>query len=116
MMHKLATCLLLAGAALMNPAARAADLDRGKAVFDHWCAGCHAGVNRQGGQPAGTLVLQQRYQDKLPADLEKRVDLQPAYIKAVVRNGVNIMPRTRKTEISDEELELLVAYLTRANK
>jgi len=30
-----------------------------------------------------------------------------------VRSGVYIMPRFRKTEVSDAELDAIVAYLTR---
>jgi hypothetical protein len=32
-----------------------------------------------------------------------------------VRQGVSFMPQFRKTEISDEELTALAAYLTRNN-
>lgn len=108
--------LLLTAALMFGAQAQAADLDNGHALFQRWCAGCHAGTNRQGGLPAGTYTLQQRYQGRLPADLEKRTDLQPAYIKTLVRSGINIMPRTRKTEITDAELDDLVAYLTQNNR
>lgn len=103
-------------AVVVTHIATAADIERGKAVFDRWCAGCHAGTNRQGGLPAGSYVLQQRYQGKLPANLDQRTDLQAVYIQSVVRNGVNIMPRSRKTEISDADMENLIAYLNRTNR
>jgi (+)-pinoresinol hydroxylase len=96
--------------------ARAADPERGKAVFDRWCAGCHAGTSRFGGLSAGSYVLQHRYQGTKPPDLEQRTDLLADYIKLTVRRGANVMPRTRKTEISDQDLDNLVAYLTRINR
>jgi hypothetical protein len=37
-------------------------------------------------------------------------------IKTVVRGGLYGMPITRKTEVSDAELEDVVAYLTRNRK
>jgi (+)-pinoresinol hydroxylase len=117
-MSRLAIALTLSGVVCLglDLQAHAADPERGKAVFDRWCAGCHAGVSRFGGPSAGSYVLQQRYQGAKPADLEQRTDLQPNYIKSTVRHGINVMPRTRKTEISDQDLDNLVAYLTRANR
>jgi hypothetical protein len=47
----------------------------------------------------------------LPAVLEQRTDLVPDYIRAVVRGGLFGMPITRKTEISDADLEDIIAYL-----
>ena len=62
--------------------------------------------------PAGTFRLQQRYKDAKPAMLERRVDLTPALIRAVVRQGLPIMPPVRKTEVTDAELDAVIAYLT----
>lgn len=36
-------------------------------------------------------------------------------IRSVVRNGQGIMPPTRKSEITDQELDKLAAWLTRKN-
>lgn len=82
----------------------------GQATYERWCSGCH------GADPtlAGTHALQQRYQGSVPAVLEDRTDLAPDTIKLIVRNGMNLMPRTRKTEISDAELDAVAAYLTRS--
>jgi len=44
--------------------------------------------------------------------LTERRDLTPAVIKTAVRTGVYVMPRFRKTEVTDAELEAIVAYLT----
>jgi mono/diheme cytochrome c family protein len=110
----LGICLMVLAAPLAG-AADAATMATGKQLFDRWCYGCHGGKNRQGGLTAGSYVLNERYKGSLPADLEERVDLQPSYLKQTVRRGVNVMPATRKTEISDRELDILVAYLMRAN-
>jgi mono/diheme cytochrome c family protein len=93
----------------------------GKAVFDKWCAPCHGAVAPKNvmfgtGALAGTSALAVKYKGKLPAVLEQRTDLTPALIKSVVRHGLYGMPITRKTEISDAELEDVVAYLTRNRK
>lgn len=99
------------------------DVQRGHAVFDRWCADCHNrnpaleknGDSLVGRVFAGTYTLEQRYKGAEPAALEERTDLSPILIKTMVRNGLNMMPRSRKTEISDAELDALVAYLTQHN-
>jgi len=93
----------------------------GKAVFDQWCAPCHGAVAPRNvmfgsGNLAGTSALAVKYKGKLPAVLEQRTDLTPALIKTVVRRGLYGMPITRKTEVSDAELEDVVGYLTRNRK
>jgi hypothetical protein len=65
---------------------------------------------------SGTYSLEQRYHGAEPAALAQRTDLKAAYIRLTVRQGRNIMPRTRKTEVSDADLDAIVAYLTRNNK
>jgi mono/diheme cytochrome c family protein len=84
-------------------------VERGEGVFEYWCATCHG---RGPGMP-GTIALQTKYDGEPPAALADRTDLTPGAIRFFVRNGVSIMPFFRQTEISDESLELLVAYLTR---
>lgn len=80
---------------------------RGKAVFDHWCAPCHA----PGPGHPGTQSLEFRYRGEVPAELEQRENLTPEYVKAIVRQGILMMAPFRKTEITDAELEDLAAYL-----
>jgi (+)-pinoresinol hydroxylase len=88
-------------------------LAQGKAVFAQWCAGCHGPLPGMGRfPPAGTYRLQQRYKDAKPAMLEDRIDLTPALIRAVVRQGLPIMPPVRKTEVTDADLNAVIAYLT----
>jgi mono/diheme cytochrome c family protein len=81
--------------------------DRGKQVFDHWCAPCHGAGP---GKP-GTAALDALYKGQKPALLEERTDLVPELTKQFVRTGVSVMPFFRKTEISDADLEALAAYL-----
>ena len=77
--------------------------------YERSCMVCH------GSGPArpGTRSLATKYQNKLPAELAERTDLQPQYIKTVVRQGIAVMPPLRKTELSDADLDAIVAYLTR---
>ena len=80
---------------------------RGNAVFQHWCAPCHAAGPRH----PGTSALAVLYKGAKPAPLEERTDLDPGITRAFVRTGVSIMPPFRKTEISDADLDALAAYL-----
>jgi mono/diheme cytochrome c family protein len=111
-----------AGVALAHDSARVTE---GQQVFVRWCQGCHARGTPVQGDPdagpvgriwAGTYTLEQRYKGAVPAALEERTNLTPELIRALVRNGLNVMPRTRKTEISDDKLDALIAYLTRNNR
>ncbi len=85
------------------------DLERGKAVYEHWCAPCHA----PGPGHPGTQSLQLKYDGSLPAVLLERTDLPPETIKTFVRQGILSMAPFRKTEITDAELDDLAAYITR---
>jgi (+)-pinoresinol hydroxylase len=94
--------------------ALAADPQNGKAVFLRWCQGCHEALPGAGlDPPAGTYTLQQRYQGRLPAEIEKRTDLTAAQIRGLVRHGINVMTGFRKTEITDQQLDDLIAYLVK---
>ena len=101
-----------------DPALTAPLIRRGKALFDGHCRTCHAAVSspaRRGLVP-GTYALEQRYQGKLPAALEQRTDLSAERVKAVVRRGGGgFMPPLRPTELSNEELNAVAAYLSRRN-
>jgi mono/diheme cytochrome c family protein len=113
---------LLAGTALaalpaaislaQKPTASSPEYSRGRAVFETQCVACHgAGIGRP-----GTEALQRKYNGALPAVLTDRTDLSPVLVKAVVRNGISFMPRFRKTEISDADLDALSRYLSSPNK
>jgi mono/diheme cytochrome c family protein len=100
---------------------------QGYLVFNKWCSGCHAPDYAMAGDTTkppelplpsrvalGTALLRQRYQGRVPAELERRTDLTGPVIGFYVRRGIDAMPPFRKTEITDPELATLVAYLTRA--
>ncbi|MBN4075605.1 MAG: p-cresol methylhydroxylase [SAR86 cluster bacterium] len=91
----------------------AQDQDHGQEIFNLWCSSCHRVVPAGTTPVAGTGSLERRYQGSLPAALEQRTDLSPEYIRIIVRTGIKSMPFTRKSEISDSDLDDLVAYLTR---
>lgn len=88
---------------------------RGKQVFDLWCYACHKRLGPQDQPVAGTSSLQRKYKDAKPAALEDRTDLRASYIKTLVRHGTKSMPFSRKTEISDSDLDALVAYLVKTD-
>jgi (+)-pinoresinol hydroxylase len=111
---KLATLTLaLATCCLMLTAAHAQDATTpdGKALFDKWCGICHAA----GPMRAGTMALQVKYKGALPAELEKRTDLNATVVALIVRRGINFMPPFRKTELSDKEVAAVSAYIARTN-
>ena len=84
------------------------DKTRGQAVYDHWCAPCHA----PGPGHPGTQSLEIKYHGSIPAVLKQRKDLTPEFVKTMVRQGILLMAPFRKTEITDAELDDLAAYLT----
>jgi mono/diheme cytochrome c family protein len=89
-----------------------ADEAAGRKVFAKWCAPCHS----RGPNNPGTAALAAVYKNAKPAALEDRTDLTAPFITQAVRNGVYVMPFFRKTEISDTDLESLIAYLAQPAK
>jgi mono/diheme cytochrome c family protein len=89
------------------PAPDKAQLERGKAVYDEWCAACHD----PGPRHPGTQALDALYKGKKPGALTERTDLVPKLTETFVRRGVSVMPPFRKTEIGDADLAALAAYL-----
>jgi mono/diheme cytochrome c family protein len=104
------TVALALGAVWAAPVnAQVAPQSHGRQVFEKWCAPCHgAGL----GKPA-TAALAFKYKGETPALLEERTDLTPEIVKSMVRTGVYTMPPFRKTEISDDDLDALAAYLSK---
>lgn len=111
---KFAIVLMLTAAAGPAIGQTTPSVANGKAIFAKWCAPCHEAVGT--GQMPGTAALSIKYNGELPAVLEERTDLVPVFINVVVRGGLFGMPMTRKTEMSDAELEDVIAYLTRNNE
>jgi mono/diheme cytochrome c family protein len=114
-----AKILLLAAGALVAArtgtasAQDTATIARGKTVFEHVCAPCHGTGRGDDGAPMlpGTHALFLKYRGQKPELLERRADLPADAIKAFVRNGVASMPPFRKTEITDEDIAAIAAYL-----
>jgi len=93
-------------------------LQQGQAVFQARCLACHGQIpehNVPGGIPPmpGTQALQTRYKGEKPATLEQRRDFTPEFITVIVRKGIGSMPFFRPTEITNEDLAALGAYLSR---
>lgn len=77
-----------------------------EAVFLARCQYCHVQLG------PGTITLARRLGPE-DALLANRTDLTEGYVKTVVRSGLNTMPALSRVEVSDDELELIAAYLTR---
>lgn len=86
-------------------AADQASAEHGREVFQKWCTPCHGTGLGKPGTAAATA-----HGAKTPV-LEQRQDLTQKGIETAVRKGVDIMPRFRKTEITDADLAAIVAYL-----
>lgn len=113
-MKKLILLSILAASVGVAEANDEEQLAKGKAVYDKWCLICHGEDNGSSG--GGTRALKFLYKGVLPAKLEDRTDMTPEFIKTLVRKGQAGMPNFRYTEISPEDLEAIIAYLTRNNK
>jgi (+)-pinoresinol hydroxylase len=112
MTRSLIMAIAIAGVALTVDAAAQTAADRGKQAYEKWCMPCHGAGE---GKP-GTISAQALYKGSKPAVLADRTDLTAAGIKTAVRSGVYIMPRFRKTEVTDTELDGIIAYLTRTSR
>lgn len=114
-----AAALALASVSVVAAAAGKDDarIAEGKQVFDGNCAACHGpGIGYPGFQGLpGTEALTVKYKGEKPALLTQRTDLTPEVVAYFVRNGVSAMAPYRKTEISDDQLAALGAYLSRNN-
>lgn len=81
----------------------------GAALYAWHCLPCHAA----GAQYPGTLALQVKYQGSLPAVLTERRDLGADAVRIVLRQGINVMPYYRRTELSDAEVAAIAGFLAR---
>ena len=111
-----ALVLCAVAAAVGAQAQESAAITRGALVFAHYCAPCHGDGRGDDGAPMlpGTHALALKYRGAKPGLLEERTDLPAEIIKAFVRNGVASMPPFRKTEVTDEDLDAIAAYLAAA--
>ena len=112
--------LLAAGSAAASPWTRfplppsnpKTAVERGQVVFESRCQICHGNEN----DSAGTISLGFKYHGAKPALLTERRDLTPAMVKYYVRHGSGMMAFFRKTEVSDQELDDVAAYLARKTR
>lgn len=109
--------IVIAGCALAVPATIAQGQEEantgmtGAQVYARWCSDCHSTP-----MSPGSMALQRRYQGTVPAILDQRSNLSPAFVSVVVRRGMGFMPSFRKTEISDAELARVADYLVAAGR
>ena len=83
----------------------------GKALFELYCIACHgAGPGHPGTQRLGERMSADQ------APLLQRDNLQPDYVKLVVREGFKLMPPFRPSEIDDAQLDMLTDYVTGENR
>ncbi|MEJ1966641.1 MAG: cytochrome c [Gammaproteobacteria bacterium] len=105
----LAVALVVSGfvlASIASAQAPASSVQTGLDLFQARCGMCHL----EGG--TGTFMLRRRL-GVSGALLAERTNLDAAYVKHVVRNGIVSMPRITRAEVSDTELQAIVDYLTR---
>lgn len=79
---------------------------RGEDLFDRWCQPCHGA----GPQYPGTMALKVRLGEKRSVLLE-RDDLVKPYVEFVIRNGFQMMPPFRPTELSEKNIGEIWEYL-----
>jgi mono/diheme cytochrome c family protein len=77
----------------------------GAETYAYECGYCHL----PGG--TGTAMLERRLGEDRSL-LEERDDLAEDFIRVVVRNGIVSMPALTRVEVTDDELDRIVAYLT----
>lgn len=98
----------MVGAACVGSAAFGAETAPATAerVYAKWCGPCH---DPGPGHPGTQRLEWSLGKDK--AVLRRRTDLDPEFVKYMVRNGRMKMPALRPTEISDAELDALADLL-----
>ena len=104
-----ATALIVGVEGCSGPASESGDGGlanaSGKQLYELNCAACH----EPGPGHPGTMMLAAKGQQH-PA-LVDRTDLDPEYVKQVVRNGLIEMPPFRPTELTDAQLDALVRHI-----
>lgn len=78
----------------------------GEDIYNLQCKACH---DPGGGHPATLLLAEKHGAEK--SVIKGREDLTEEYIKSIVRNGLLEMPPFRPTEVTDEELDQIAAYI-----
>lgn len=97
----------IATSAMATEEALTAEQQQGKALYEATCNYCH---NARG-------FATERLRIRLPEDrsiLAERTDLDPTYIRTIVRNGLASMPAYTPTDLNEAQIKSIAAYLTRA--
>lgn len=117
-----AAVLIVVAAFQMGPtAAQDADdeaIERGRQKYEYMCVPCHGdGIGDDGrAMLPGTDALRIKYRGELPALLTERSDLTYESIRVFVRQGVFSMPPFRPTEITDDEIRDIAAYIAETSR
>ncbi len=77
----------------------------GAALYHHECVPCHAA-----GATASIMLAKRVGKDK--ALLTQRDDLDPDYIRTVVRRGINSMMPLSRVQVTDDQLNEIIHFLT----
>lgn len=112
---------LTAAAAIQSGLVIAQDADaveRGQQKFEYMCAPCHGDGPGDDGRAMlpGTDALRLKYRGAWPALLTERQDLTYETIRTFVRQGVFSMPPFRPTEITDDEIRDIAAFIADSSK
>lgn len=78
-------------------------------IFGEKCGMCHRAMGM------GSVILGRRYEGA-QALLENRDNLSGQFIRTVVRQGYNNMFPLSRGEVSDEQLEMIIKHLTKAEE
>lgn len=76
-----------------------------QAIYERECALCHA----PGG--TGTRMLARRLGEAEAVLAGRRGELDPRYVRQVVRTGIGSMPAITRVEVTDAELEAIAEWL-----
>jgi mono/diheme cytochrome c family protein len=111
MIRQAATSLVLvmlagAAAAAAEPAQLTALQERGKALFEQTCVYCH-GERGWATRDLGARLGAEK------AVLSRRDDLDPRYVRFVIRHGLNNMPAYTPTDLDADQIGAVIDYLTR---
>ena len=104
--------LALALGTLLHGLASGADVTKGKAIYDQYCAGCHGSAGKGDGPAAAAI-------NPKPRDLSDKAyarSLKDEYLFQITKDGgpavkkSPLMPAWGKT-LKDDQIKDLVAYL-----
>jgi mono/diheme cytochrome c family protein len=89
------------------------NIAEGHAVFEHTCAPCHgAGPGNDGLKARSAVIaIEIKYKGEKPGLIEHRTDLPYPVLKAFVRFGAAAMAPFRPTEVTDQQIADIAAYL-----